>query len=84
MFFSPESHKVQWSLGAPSIMFHDSSPRTQMELEIERFMGRRCLGKIMEKGLKMWQEKASNCDVDLTSVKGKRAESRSRHGNSQL
>ena len=55
-----------------------------MELEIERFMGRRCLGKIMEKGLKMWQEKASNCDVDLTSVKGKRAESRSRQGNSQL
>ena len=56
-------------------MFHDTSPRTQMELEIERFMGRRYLGKIMEKGPKMWQENASNCDVDLTSVKGKRAES---------
>ena len=62
-------------MGAPIIMFHDTSPRTQMELEIERFMGRRYLGKIMEKGPKMWQENASNCDVDLTSVKGKRAES---------
>lgn len=45
MFFSPESQKVQWSVAAPLIMFHDSSPRTQMELEIERFMGEKVPGK---------------------------------------
>lgn len=45
MFFSPESHKVQWSMGAPSIMFHDSSLRPQMELETERFMGEKVPGK---------------------------------------
>lgn len=39
-----------------------------MGLEMERLMGRRCLGNIMDEGLKMWQEKAFACDVDLTSV----------------
>lgn len=55
-----------------------------MGLEMERLMGRRCLGNIMEEGLKMWQEKAFACDVDLTSVTEERAKSRNRQGNSQL
>ena len=57
---------------------------TEMGLGIERFIGEGVPGKDHEEGLKMVQEKPSDCDVDLTSVKGKKEESRSRQGNSQL